>query len=97
MTTYCKMIFFHRNKGEYANASLWMRIKLFQSVTECGRTYYFWELSNIYTGHRWFTEIRESTYSRLWLRLASSYRFISRPGYKASAHSATVYETEFYL
>ena len=70
MTTYSKMIVFHAMKGSQANAAPYMRIKLFLSVDKSGHEYYFWELSNIYTGHRWFTQISKKAYDHMSNRLA---------------------------
>lgn len=97
MTTYSKMIVFHAMKGSQANAAPYMKIKLFLSVDKSGREYYFWELSNIYTGHRWFTQISKKAYDHMSNRLAKNYRFSFLPMYKASAHANMVFENQYYM
>ena len=92
-----KMIIFHAMKGSQANAAPYMKIKLFLSVDKNGNEYYFWELSNIYTGHRWFTEISKKAYYHLSNRLAKNYRFIFLPMWTARAQANMVFETQYYM
>ena len=92
-----KMIIFHAMKGSQANAASYMKIKLFISVDKSGHEYYFWELSNIYTGHRWFTEISKKAYDQLSNRLAKNYRFSFLPMWKANAQANMVFENQYYV
>ena len=85
-------------KGNQANAATYMKIKLLISVDkESGREWYFWELSNIYTGHRWFTQISKSAYDHLSDRLSKNYRFSYLPMYEASDHANVILENQYYV